>query len=128
VLQILKRPEDITSKSLGIIASIAVAGAFAASPLFAVKVVDRIIARVNNEIITQRMFEREKQKLREQLSQDYSGPELEVQYREQSKNLLRDLIDQALLVQKASDLDINVETDIVKRLDDIRKQYNLANL
>lgn len=96
--------------------------------LFGAKVVERIIARVNNEIVTQRMFEREKQKLRTQLAQDYSGAELETQLREQSKNLLRDLIDQALMVQKAKDLDINVETDLVKRLDEIRKQSNLNGL
>src|SRR5574337_297517 len=61
------------------------------TPLQAARVVERIIARVNNEIVTQRMYEQEKQKLRQQLAQDLSGPELEVQFREQSKNLLRDL-------------------------------------
>jgi peptidyl-prolyl cis-trans isomerase SurA len=102
--------------------------AAAAPELRGAKVVDRIIARVNNEIITQRMYEREKQKLRQQLAQDYSGPELEVQFRDQSKNLLRDLIDQSLMVQKAKDLDINVDTDVVKRLDEFRKQSNLDTL
>src|SRR5712691_5913471 len=96
--------------------------------LSAARIVERIIARVNDEIITQRMFEREKQKLRAQLAQEFSGPDLEAQLRDQTKNLLRDLIDQALMVQKAKDLDINVETDIVKQLDDIRKNLNLANL
>jgi peptidyl-prolyl cis-trans isomerase SurA len=32
------------------------------------------------------------------------------------------------MVQKAKDLDINVETDVVKQLDDIRKKNNLATL
>lgn len=92
------------------------------------RVVERIIVRVNNEIITQRMYEKEKEKLRAQLAEQYSGAQLETQYREQSKNLLRDLIDQALMVQKAKDLDINVETDVIKQLDDIRQKYNLATL
>ena len=48
--------------------------------------------------------------------------------RDQSKNLLRDLIDESLMVQKAKDLDINVETEIIKQLDDIRKKNNLATL
>ncbi len=90
------------------------------------KVVGRIVARVNSAIITQRQFEREKQKLRAQLAQEYSGAELETQFREQSKNLLRDMIDQDLMVQKAKELDLNVETDIVKRQDEIRKSLNLA--
>lgn len=94
----------------------------------ATKVVERIIARVNNEIITQRTYERELDRLRQELSRQYSGPALDAQVREQSKNLLRDLIDQALMVQKAKDLDINVETDVVKRLDQIRKDSNLKSL
>ncbi len=100
-----------------------------ASPALAArKVIERIIARVNGEIITQRQFEREREKVRQQMAQQYSGAELEAKVREYSKDLLRDLIDQALMVQKAKDLDINVETDIVKRLDEIRRSLNLASL
>jgi peptidyl-prolyl cis-trans isomerase SurA len=47
---------------------------------------------------------------------------------EQGKDLLRDLIDQALMVQKAKDLDLNVETDMVKRLDEIRQNFKLESL
>ncbi len=98
------------------------------SELFGAKIVERIIARVNSEIITQRMFQREIEKLREELTRDHNGPDLDARVREQSKNLLRDLIDQALMVQKAKDLDINAETDVVKRLDQIRKDANLKSL
>jgi len=107
---------------------VALALAWAASPAWAARVVDRIIARVNNEIITMRMYNQEKEKLREQLSHDYTGPELEVQFRDQSKDLLRDLIDQALMVEKAKDLDLNVDTDVVKQLDQVRKDANLNTL
>jgi peptidyl-prolyl cis-trans isomerase SurA len=96
--------------------------------LRAAKVVDRIIARINSEIVTQRQFEREKEKIRAALAQRYSGPELESQVRQESKNLLRDLIDEALMVEKAKDLDINVETDLVKRLDEIRENLKLATI
>ena len=92
------------------------------------KIVERIIARVNSEIITQRQYDDEQAQLREKLSQDYSGAELDAQVREQSKNLLRDLIDESLMVQKAKDDDINVETDLVKELDGYRKRANLATL
>lgn len=100
----------------------------ASSRLSATKIVERIIARVNNEIITQRQFARERDKLRQRLAQDYSGDELEAKVREQSKNLLRDLIDQSLMVQKAKDLDLNVETDLVKRLDEMRQNMHLTTL
>jgi peptidyl-prolyl cis-trans isomerase SurA len=107
---------------------VALATGLAGAALGGAKIVERIIARVNNEIITQRTYEQEQEKLRQQLAQEYSGAELEAQFREQSKNLLRDLIDQSLMVQKAKDLDINVETDVVKELDDIRKKNNIATL
>ena len=92
------------------------------------KIIERIIARVNNEVITQSQYDDELANLREQLAQQYSGAELDAQVREESKNLLRNLIDESLMVQKAKDLEINVETDVVKQLDDIRKKNNLATL
>jgi peptidyl-prolyl cis-trans isomerase SurA len=92
------------------------------------KIIERIIARVNNEIITQHRYDDEQAQLRSKLAEQYSGAELDAQVREQSKNLLRDLIDESLMVQKAKDLDINVETDVIKQLDDLRKRNNLATL
>jgi peptidyl-prolyl cis-trans isomerase SurA len=115
-------------RTFGIVAGAIFVAALVAPWLPAAHVVERIIARVNTEIITQRQFEREKVKLHSQLAQDVSGPEFETRFREESKNLLRDLIDQSLMVQKAKDRDINVDTDVIKRLDDMRKQYKLASL
>jgi len=113
---------------ISILACAIVAATFTAPPAPAAHVVERIIARVNAEIITQRQFERERDKLRDELSQQYSGAELDAKLNDESKNLLRNLIDQSLMVQKAKDEDINVETDIVKRLDQMRKQDNLATI
>jgi peptidyl-prolyl cis-trans isomerase SurA len=96
--------------------------------LSAAKIIDRIIARVNNEIITQRQFDREREQIRGELAQHYSGPELDAQVNQQAQNLLRDLIDQSLMVEKAKDLDINVDTDLVKRLDEIRQNLKLGTI
>src|SRR5579859_4106632 len=93
----------------------------------ATKIVNRIVARVNNEIITQRQFERKQQEMRQELAQHYSGTELDGQYREQNANLLRSMIDEDLMVQKAKDLDINVETDVVKQLDQIRAENHMGS-
>jgi peptidyl-prolyl cis-trans isomerase SurA len=90
--------------------------------------VERIIARINNKIITQRQFDKERETLHQQLATQYSGAQLEQQFNLKSKDLLRDLIDQDLMVQKANDDDINVDTDVIKRLDEIRQQYNMASL
>ena len=90
--------------------------------------VERIIARINNKIITQRQYDKESQKLHAQLARQYSGAQLQKQFAIHSKDLLRDMIDTDLLVQKAKDDDINVETDVIKQLDQIRQQNNLPTL
>ncbi len=46
----------------------------------------------------------------------------------QRKDLLRNLIDQQLWLSKGKELDITGETELVKRLDEIRKQYNLDSI
>lgn len=116
------------TKSTPLVAT-AAAMAIASLPAFAApKIINRIICRVNNEIITQRQFEREQSKLRDDLGQKYSGTELETKVRQQSADLLRSMIDEDLLVQKAKDENINVETDIVKQLDEIRQANHLNSL
>ena len=47
---------------------------------------------------------------------------------DKDKNLLRDLIDQSLLVQRAKDNSISVDTEVIKRLDAIRQQYKLPSM
>ena len=42
------------------------------------------------------------------------------------KDLLRNLIDQQLWLSKGKELGITGETELVNRLNEIRKQYNLA--
>lgn len=92
------------------------------------ELIDRIIVRVNEEIITQRQLNEEEEKMHAQLARQYSGDELEERYNVASRDLLRDMIDQDLLVQKAKDLNISVETEVVQRLDQIRKQMGLATI
>ena len=91
------------------------------------RLVGRVIARVNGDVITNWQYDREEAKLRNSLSERYQGADLDAQLKQQSKNLLRDLIDQDLMVQKAKDHDVNVETDVVKRLDTIRKNMHLES-
>jgi peptidyl-prolyl cis-trans isomerase SurA len=101
-----------------------------AAPRISAKTVliERIIARINNKIITQRQYDRERETLHAKLAEQYSGEELQKQFDLQSKNLLRDMIDQDLMVQKANDDDIKVDTDVIKRLDAIRQQNNMPSL
>jgi len=71
-------------------------------------------------------------KAREQLlneaHQQTDAAAAEQQAKEHEKDLLRDLIDQQLLLQKASDLGISADTDLVKRLDDLRQQMHAETM
>jgi len=96
------------------------------------KVVEEIIARVNNEIITKTEFDKARATAAEDAQQDCSGrctPEqLQVAVEDRQKTALRDLIDQSLLAQRGKDMDINVKADVVKQLDQIRQQNKLKDL
>jgi peptidyl-prolyl cis-trans isomerase SurA len=94
-------------------------------------IVEEIIARVNNSIITLSDYQKADSQLREEIQRDCTGctpDKMEAQYRERQKDLLRDLIDQQLLVQRAKDQGVSVESDVVKRLDEVRKSNNLQSL
>jgi peptidyl-prolyl cis-trans isomerase SurA len=115
-------------RTVKILACVILAAGFTPPQVRAAHVVERIIARVNSEIITQRQFEKKRGDLRADLSQQYSGLDLETKLNDESKNLLRNLIDESLMVQKAKDEDINVETDVIKRLDQMRQQSKAATI
>jgi peptidyl-prolyl cis-trans isomerase SurA len=94
-------------------------------------VVEEIIARVNNDVITMSDYQKAEEQLREEVAHDCQGcpqDKLFAEFKEQQKDLLRGLIDQSLMVQRAKDMGISVESDVIKRLDDVRKQNGLASL
>jgi peptidyl-prolyl cis-trans isomerase SurA len=94
-------------------------------------VVEEIVARVNNDIITLSDYEKAQATLRPEAQQDCqncSDDKITQMVDDEKKNLLRDLIDQSLLVQRAKDLDIDVDTDVIKELDQMRQQYNLPSM
>src|SRR5579884_3857812 len=86
-------------------------------------VIEEIVARVNNSIITRQDIERAKeQSLQEFREKGAANPEQEAAAHD--KDVLRDLINQQLLVQKAQDLGLSADTELIKQLDQIRKQMN----
>jgi peptidyl-prolyl cis-trans isomerase SurA len=94
-------------------------------------VVEEIIARVNNDVITTSDYQKADQQLRDEIQHDCQGcpaDKTEAEYKDGSKDLLRGLIDQSLLVQRAKDMGISVETDLVKKLDQVRAQNNIATI
>ena len=91
------------------------------------QVVQEIIARVNNQIITLSEFERSKDQLKDEAKQQDPN-NADKLYADREKDVLRDLIDQQLLLEKGHDLDITGDTDLIKQLDQMRKEMKLDSL
>jgi len=90
-------------------------------------VVEEIIARVDNSIITRSDFLRSKDQLKDEIRQQDPG-NFDKDYAEKEKDVLRDLIDRQLLLEKGKDLGITADTELIKRLDEMRKQMNLDTM
>lgn len=90
-------------------------------------VVEEIIARVNNDIITRSEFVRSREQLKQEVQQQDSG-NADKAFADKQRDVLRDLIDQQLLLQKGKDLGITGDTELIKRLDEMRKQMNLDTM
>jgi peptidyl-prolyl cis-trans isomerase SurA len=90
-------------------------------------VVEEIVARVNNEIVTRSEYVRSRDQLKQEVMQQDAANADRV-FTEKQKDVLRDLIDQQLLLQKGKDLGITGDTELIKRLDEMRKQMNLETM
>jgi len=94
-------------------------------------IVEEIVARVNNEIITREDLEKARASLEGEVRDacaNCSPEQIRMQIETKDKDLLRDLIDQSLLTQRAKDDGINVDTEVIKRLDAIRQQNKLPSM
>jgi peptidyl-prolyl cis-trans isomerase SurA len=88
-----------------------------------------IVARVNDLTVTLAEYQKAEQQLRDEVTHDCQGcpPEkILALFKDQQKDLLRGLIDQALFVQRAKDMGISVESALNQRLDEVRQQNGLA--
>jgi len=91
------------------------------------QVVEEIVTRVNGQIITRSEFDRSKDTLKDECkTQDAANPDK--CFTEKEKDILRDLIDQQLLIEKGKDLSINGDTELIKRLDQMRKEMKLDSM
>jgi peptidyl-prolyl cis-trans isomerase SurA len=98
-----------------------------AAPASSGQVIEEIITRVNNQIITQSEYERSKDQLREEVKQQ-NAKDPDAAYAEREKDILRDLVDQQLLLDKGKDLGITGDTELIKQLDQMRKDMKLDSL
>lgn len=94
-----------------------------------VRVVEEIAVKCNGDIITRGELEEQRRELELYLRQEQhlSGPQLQTAVEEQSKDMLREKIDELLLVQKAKDLNISVESDVNRRLGQMQVQSKITD-
>src|ERR1700757_4570528 len=85
-------------------------------------VVEEIVARVNNSIITRADVRKARDQMFAEARQQPDAAAAEQTAKEHEKDVLRDLIDQQLLLNKGQDLGISADTELVKKLDELRKQ------
>jgi len=101
-----------------------VSGAAAAD----VHIVEEIVAKVNSDIITKGELERARLEMGADLRQQgVTGAKLQQVLNQKAADALRDQIDQLLLVQKAKDLNINVDAEITKRLAAMQVQSKISD-
>jgi parvulin-like peptidyl-prolyl isomerase len=102
----------------------------ASGSLFAadLALVEEIVAKCNGDIITRGDLDHSRKQLIDALRHEgLTGPALDQALQEQEKNVLRDRIDQLLLVQKGKDLNISVDSEIAKRMAQIQKDAGIAD-
>jgi peptidyl-prolyl cis-trans isomerase SurA len=91
-------------------------------------VVEEIVAKCNGDIVTRGDIDRSRKELAENLQRDgASGVAIENAVKQKEKDLLRDRIDRLLLVQKAKDLNINVDGEVTKRMASIQHDSGVAD-
>lgn len=92
-------------------------------------VIEQIIARVNNAIITKSDLQKAKEDVvKECKDKGGSDADCQAEAAKNDKNVLRDLIDQQLLLQKGADDEITGNTELIKQLDEMRKEMKLDSL
>ncbi|HEX4604377.1 MAG TPA: peptidylprolyl isomerase, partial [Candidatus Angelobacter sp.] len=80
-----------------------------------------------DQIITHSDLEKAKQTNLEELKQRFPS-DWQSKWTKAQNDILRDLIDQQLLLQRGKDMGITGETEVVKRLNQLRQQMNLASI
>ena len=93
-----------------------------------IRLMEEIIAKVNGDIITRGELEKLHRQVEAELrQQSQTGPRLAEALALRDKDLLRERIDQLLLISKAKELSINVDPEVSKYLADMQRQFKIAD-
>lgn len=102
--------------------------AFTVASLADVVTIEQIIAKVNGEIITNIDLDHDRADLEKQLKANgLTGQRLEDALKAEVPNLLRNKIDNLLLVQKGKEMELKVDPDVNKYIADLQRQTNTTD-
>jgi parvulin-like peptidyl-prolyl isomerase len=91
-------------------------------------VVDQIVAKVNGDIVSQDEVQRfDKEIVQELRSQNVTGRQYQQEFADREKNVLRDRIDELLLIQKGKELNINVDSELTKYVANLQRQSGITD-
>lgn len=92
------------------------------------QVVDQIVAKVNGDIVSEDEIQRLSRELMQELKGGgENGEQLANDYTKRQKDVLRDRIDELLLVQKGKELNINVDSDMTKYVTDLQRRVGITD-
>lgn len=94
-----------------------------------IQLIEEIIAKVNGDVITKGEIERSRRTVETELraQKDLTGPRLQQEIRNREKDILRERIDQLLLVQKGKELNVNVDQDFSKYQAELQRRFNQSD-
>jgi parvulin-like peptidyl-prolyl isomerase len=91
-------------------------------------VIDQVVAKVNGDIVSQDELERLQKELAAELKQQgATGTTFNREYEDHSKDILRNRIDELLLIQKGKELNINIDSDVTKYMANLQRQSGLTD-
>jgi peptidyl-prolyl cis-trans isomerase SurA len=91
-------------------------------------IVDEIVARVNGDIVSQDELERLTRELAQELKAHQEvGQQFEQDFQKRQKDILRDRIDELLLIQKGKELNINVDSEVTKYIAGLQRQAKITD-
>ncbi len=99
-----------------------------ALPIMAeIVILEEIIVKANDDIVLRSEYERTLGQIRAEVIADstLSASQREELLEEREKHVLRDMIDNRLLVQKGEELGINIETQLLRQRDNIMESNNI---
>jgi len=123
-MKIMKKKTG-NSKLLFLLSLLLLAGAAPVKVSAKEKVVDKVVARVNNEVILLSEFNQRADQIIKEYEKVFEGPDKEKQLKELKQELLNQMIDEKLLLQKAEKEKIRItDSEIDQGVDEIRNRFS----